>query len=179
MPKASAHPHRKLFSVVVSQGDLGRWIPLGVDCSFPPEGGKFLGFITTEGENLGKLALIDGDNTSQKVVGFAHVSVNPNYAQEGIHLRAINPMYTYPAGQEVFMFYDARSIMRIKVGKTAGGADVDPGTLIPGRAYGLKVVDGEQVLDPEAAGAGPIEVIDEITDASRGFVRVKLNSAAM
>lgn len=179
MPKPSTHPHRKLFSVVVSQGDLGRWIPLGVDCHMPPEGGKFLGFITTAGDDQGKLALIDGDNTSQKVVGFAHISVNPNYVQEGIHQRALNPNYTYPADQEVFMQYDGRSIMRIKIGLGAADAVVPASDLIPGQAYGLKIVNGEQVLDPEAVGDGPIVVLDEITEGDRGWVRVKLNSAAM
>jgi len=174
MPMPSAHPHRTMFATIITGGEMGRWMDLGLDCAMPPEGGKFVGYMTAEGADQGKLGLVDGDNTSGKVVGFAHVAVNPNFAQEGIHQRALNPNLVYEAGQSLFVTFDLEATFRVKVGTgTKTIAD-----LKPGMSHGLKIEDGLQVLDPDSVG-GPITVIDEITDASRGFIRVKINSAAV
>ena len=176
MPMPSAHPHRKQSATVIIGGESGRWMDLGLDCAMPPESGKFVGYMTAEGADQGKLGLVNGDNTSGKIVGFVHVSVNPNFAQEGIHQRALSPDYLYKAGQSLFVTSDLEAVFNIKMGTSTNGKTI--ADLLPGMHFGLKIEDGLQVLDPDSTG-GPITIVDEITIASRGYVRVKINSAAV
>ena len=171
MPAISVHPHRKMASVLITGGDLGRWVVLDKALKLLPEGGKFVGRITDVSVDAGKLGVIDGDNTSGKVFGFIHVSINPNYTQTDIHARAAMPLYDFAVGQELYFVTDLTGQFLIKV--EGAVADVKPGM-----AYGLIVVNGEQRLDVASSG-GPVIVTDEITESPRGYVRVKFNPAAV
>lgn len=172
MPIASSHATRKIWSRLIANGDAGRWIELDKLLHLPPEGAKFIGRITTEGADLGKLGLIDGSNTGGKVMGFLSISINANFTQTDIHARAATPLYDYAVGEKVYMITDNTGHFLVKV-------NGDISAVKAGMSYGLKIVDGEQLLDVASAGNGPVVVTDEITESQRGFVRVKFNTAAV
>lgn len=171
MPEISAHPHRKMASVLIVGGDSGRWIELDKALTLEPASGKFVGRVTAAGADLGKLDIIDGDNTSGNVYGFLHVTINANMKQTDIHARAANPSYDYAVGEKVYIVTDLTAQFLIKVEGSIAAVK-------PGMSYKLIVVDGEQRLDVANPG-GPVVVTDEITESQRGFVRVKFNSAAV
>lgn len=171
MPTASAHKTRKMWSMLIVGGDSGRWIELDKALALPPEGGRFVGRITAAGADLGKLGLIDAANTDGKVMGFLATPVNPNFTQHDIHERAAHPDFNYLVGHKAYMITDLTAHFLIKV-------EGDIASVKAGMSYGLKVVDGEQRLDVATPG-GPVVVTDEITESERGFVRVKLNTAAV
>jgi len=171
MPNKSVHPHRKMTSMLITGGDTGRWVDLDLQLTLPPEGGKFVGRLTAAGADLNKLGLINGANTDGKVYGFLPVSRNPNFIQHDIHERAANPSFVYPAGQSVYVINDLTGQFLIKV-------KGDIATAKSGLSYALVVENGVQLLDLATPG-GPVIVTDEITESERGYVRVKLNSAAV
>lgn len=171
MPQSSVHPNRKMASVLIANSDAGRWVTLTKALELPPEGGKFVGYVTAVGDDLGLLDLINADNTGGKVVGFIHASINPVFTQIGLHERSANPSFLHAVGLEVFLITDLTAHFLIKV-------EGDITAVKNGMSYDLAVVAGEQRLNVASPG-GPVIVVDEVTEASRGFVRVKLNSAAV
>lgn len=158
-----SHPHRTLDSVLVNGDNAGRWYPLGQTMSLPPEGGKFIGH-TSGGSTL----LADGGNIEGMLFGFADVAC-PNYTQQNVHERAANPDYEYTADQKVFIITSRAAVFRLQVAGSVAIAD-----LIPGKAYGLIVEDGVQKLNSDDTANGVVVITDKDTDASRGWVRVKM-----
>lgn len=173
MPRESVHPHRKLWSGCVTGTESGYWEGIENDLTLLPESGKFVGYDVTESDTKGELVLIDGANTDGKVYAFAHITGNPNPFQEGIHQRAINPDFLYKEGTELFFVSDLTATFRIKVDHAGDDASAEIATMKVGRKYGLKVVDGVQMIDSTTTD-GPVELTDKITEGSRGWVRVKI-----
>lgn len=150
---------RRIFSTQMQGPDAGRWVTLDDPLSLPSTGGKFVGYAS------GKIALVNGANTGDKIAGFLHANVID--------------ILSYAAGAELFLCHDLQAKFSIKL-----SADVP---LRVGQAYNLKIVAGEQVLDVSAPGTHVI--VDDPdspghhfgatgTPDSR-FVLVKLNPAAL
>lgn len=143
---------RPIAAIAVFGSDsYGTWVPADADLSLPELGGKFVGRLTAGGN----IALIDGNNTGATILGWAHVSPHVPHSVK--------------AGDEFLLVSNPDITLQLKVS--------DP-TKIPnlklGQTYGLKVVDGEQVIDLNVANTAHVVAIKDTDHPGHGMVRVKM-----
>lgn len=153
---------RTIFSTHLQGPDKGRWIKLDDTMTFPPTGGKFVGYKTADGH----LGFVNGNNTGGKLLGFLQANLVD-------HL-------TRRAGEELFLIFDRDAVFSIRTSDLTTPIKI-------GQGFGLTIVNGEQVLNVSAPGAHVIVEDPDHPGVHLGanglpdarFVLVKLNPAVL
>ena len=172
-------PYRNLFGCVAANrnAELGKWLELPVALKLHRLGGAFVGYSGTD------IVLVNADNTSGKLLGWANRSVDKS---------------KYAAGEQMHILFDNEITFQLPVIYTpatapAGGWTsweeeyaanmVEARKVIDAMKFGdvfaLKVVaddDGNpiQKVDPAGVAANALVSVVDIDQPGRDYVRVRM-----